>query len=99
MRRYLLSKERVRSMLSQLVQRTCQNWERRAKKGPLRLYYRPPSDDRRIGDLRLTPTDPGDEWQLTCNLLVYPNWTQQQVEYFVHDRLVRLPILRGPFGD
>lgn len=96
-----MSKTQVVEGIADVTGQACLEWERLKDKhrGRLKLYYRYPNRRQRVGRLRVAAADPGRGWRLACDMRFSSSWNRKEAEHFIHNRVVTLPILRGPFKD
>lgn len=95
-----ISNEKLREVIESTVEQACDEWEALRARGvdePIRLYFRKPNDRQRVGRLKVATSDPKRGWELAVHMRMSPKWTRDETKFFVYERLVKLPLLRGPF--
>lgn len=97
-----ISKEKVRVLMDEVIGHAAEEWETLRDgeaTGVLFLYYRKPNERQRIGRLKVSDTDPKRGWKRAADMPMSRTWSEAEVKFFIADRLMQLPILRGPFKD
>jgi len=95
------TKEKVAKKLDEVVKEACEQWahlkDRLAETESLRLYYAQPDKRTRVGRLQIAPSPPRHKaWKLASAVPIGGSWSRKQLEIFVYETMIRLPILRGP---
>ena len=77
----------------------CDEWEslmNEDPEAPAYLYWREPNKKQRVGRLKVANENPKRGWKLVAEMMLSPRWTREETHYFVLERMLYLPILRGP---
>ena len=97
-----ISAEAACKQINLVAEAACEEWASRVSadpETPLFLYWRAPNKKQRLGRVKVAPQKPRAGWQLVARMVMSPNWTRLQALNYILDRMLWLPILRGPVKE
>lgn len=62
----------------------------------LQLFYLKPNRSQTVGRVVVRPRPPRSEWRLATPMPLNPRWSEAELERFIYQSIIKLPILRGP---
>lgn len=88
--------------INKVAQRACEEWTELVSEDPdaqVRLYWIAPVSKERIGRLKVARNDPKRGWRLTANMPMSARWSREEALCFILERVLRVPILKGPIRE
>lgn len=91
--------KKVCDSMIEAAERACDDWESMVDEDPdaaVYLYWRPPNKKQRIGRIKVAREDPKRGWKLTAHMMMSSRWSRNETMCFILERMLWVPILRGP---
>ena len=85
--------------INQEAEKACDEWQALVDDDPttpVYLYWYPPNKRQRLGRVKAARKRPRVGWRLVANMIMSPRWSHELAMTFIVQRMLLLPILRGP---